>query len=190
MGKEGSQIRTEPDCSTSRRPFWDRLAETVAWCAGRADPANPQACLRDPYLAPRPLEPSYFEAVHHVALNRQLKLGRGWLRPTQPLSGGRLLVYFPDAELSDGAAEAETGGYFDVFNTPPWDTWVAFVHEPGDADSSFANYLIAWVPPSFVGPASMGIRINPEGCIAWLDESRLHFAGSLHEVFGGRVRES
>jgi hypothetical protein len=182
--------RTEPDCSTSLQPFWDRLAETVAWCGPRADLGNPQGCLREPYLAPRPLEPSYFDAVRHVALDRQLKLGREWTPPVNPLSGGRLLIYFPDAELSDGAAEAETGGYFDVFNTPPWDTWVAFVHEPGPPDSSFANYLIAWVPPGYVGAASRGIEVNPEGCLAWLEESDLNFAKSLHQALAGRVREA
>ena len=165
-------LRIEPDCSVSPQPFWERLAETVAWCAPRADTAKPQTCLRDEYLAARPLEPSYFDAVRHVAVNRQRKLGSKWSRAGEPLGGGRLLVYFPDAELSDGAAEFETAGYFDVFNTPPWDTWVAFVHDPGLSDSSFANYLIAWVPPAFENAASRGIYVNPESCLAWFDESR------------------
>ena len=171
--------RTEPDCSASLQPFWDRLAETVAWCAPRADLGKPQSCLRDPNLAPRPLEPSYFDAVHHVALNRQLFLGHQWTRPTKPMGDGRLLVYFPDAELCDGAAEAETAGYFDVFNTPPSDTWVAFVHEPGAPDSSFANYLIAWVPPEFLGSAERGIYVNPEGCLTWLDQTDLRLARAV-----------
>jgi hypothetical protein len=40
------------------------------------------------------------------------------------LLGGRLMVYFPDAALADGAAEVQSRGFFDVHNTPPWDTWI------------------------------------------------------------------
>lgn len=81
-----------------------------------------------------------------------------------PFEGGRLLLYFPDAELSDGAAETETGGFFDVENVPPWDTWIALFRDE-DADVSFAECLIGWVPQEFVALAGRGIRVNPEECI-------------------------
>ena len=70
------------------------------------------------------------------------------LPPVQHLSdlkGGRLLVYFPDADLADGAAEASIGGFFDVNNTPLWDTWVAMFRD-AEGDESFADYVVAWVP--------------------------------------------
>lgn len=182
-------LRTEPDCSASLQPFWDRLTETVAWCGPRADVQNARTCLREPYLGPRSLEASYFDAVRRVASERRLKLGRTWPRPTALLGGGRLLVYFPDAELSDGAAEAETAGYFDVFNTPPWDTWVAFIQETGPPDSSFANYLISWVPPPFIEAVSRAIDVNPERCLAWLDGSDLIFARTVDRGLTDKVRE-
>jgi hypothetical protein len=31
--------------------------------------------------------------------------------------------------------------------------------------------VIAWIPEPFVMPADAGIGVNPEECIAWLDES-------------------
>ena len=80
-------------------------------------------------------------------------------------------MYFPDADLCDGAAEAESRGFFDAFNTPPWGTWAAFVSEEKYANRSYANYLVAWVPPVFLEDAASGVVVNPEQCIQWLDES-------------------
>jgi hypothetical protein len=78
---------------------------------------------------------------------------------------GRLLVYFPDAELSDGAAEAETAGYFDVWNAPPHDTWVGFYEDESTPDDSFRRYLVAWVPNVFeAAVARVGLRIPGSAC--------------------------
>lgn len=163
-------IRAVPDVASSTQPFLDSVAMAAAWCGPRADPANPRSCLRTPDLAPRPLEADYFSAVRTVLRSRESRQGQpfGW-----PQAGeGRLMVYFPDADLCDGAAEAETGGWFDVYNTPPWDTWAGFFHDdrPGGGNS-FARYLVAWVPPAFIDLAARGIDVNPEQCIAWLDDT-------------------
>ena len=85
--------------------------------------------------------------------------------------GGRLLAYFPDADLACGTAEAASEGYFDVNNVPPWDTWVLLT-EPSDrvVDASYSTCLIAWVPPTHVLRAQRGIEVNPEECICWLDD--------------------
>jgi hypothetical protein len=98
------------------------------------------------------------------------------------LAVGRLLLYFPNADLCDGAAEAESQGFFDVYNTPPWDTWVAFVSEPHGTNVNYSEYLIAWVPPVFVERATAGILVNPEECIRWLDESGVSFAQLLRRA--------
>jgi len=90
-----------------------------------------------------------------------------------PLTAGQLLVYFPDAELADGAAEQETAGFFDVNNAPPWDTWVGFFHDSSAPDSSCARYLVAWIPDQFISLAQKGIDVNPERCIEWLEDSVL-----------------
>jgi hypothetical protein len=83
---------------------------------------------------------------------------------------GRLLAYFPDLNLCDGAAEAESRGYLDVENCPPWETWVALVEDTSTQDSDVRRVLISWVPNVFVPNVSAGIRVNPEDCIVWLDE--------------------
>src|SRR5690242_12115275 len=111
----------DPSDSDAPGTLWLRLAETVAWCQARVDPAAPALCLRSPKTCPRVMQPSYAAGVRDVANNRQIALRP---RPSQrrDLAGGRILVYGPDEELSDGAAEAETHGFFDVNNCPPWDT--------------------------------------------------------------------
>jgi hypothetical protein len=78
---------------------------------------------------------------------------------------GRLLAYLPDEQLADGAAEEATGGFFDVDNTPPWDTWVAWVRLAGD------RTLIAYVPPVFFDFVDRALRVQVEDCFHWLDEA-------------------
>lgn len=50
------------------------------------------------------------------------------------------MVYFPDGDLCDGAAEQVTDGFFDVFNVPPWETWVGYfedVHGRRGSDDAY-----------------------------------------------------
>ena len=166
-----SLLRSEPDCSSSLDPFLLRLSQTVAWSIHRADPANPRESLRNPHHCPRTLAPDYFAAVREVT-------GGPWRdgpRRARGLAGGRLLVYFPDADLTDGAAALESGRFFDVFNTPPWNTWVAFATDHAAPHDWNANYLITYVPPVFLKACSAGIAANPEECIVWLEDADVAF---------------
>jgi hypothetical protein len=72
---------------------------------------------------------------------------------------GKLLLYTPDETLSDGAARVASEGFFDDDNLPPWDTWVAFSR----------GILLSWVPPQLIPLAQVGIDVNPEVCIRWMD---------------------
>ncbi len=89
--------------------------------------------------------------------------------PAGSLEGGRLLIYFPDLDLADGAAEAESRGYFDVNNAPPWDTWIAMVMDAG-GDEKYP-YLVSWVPREFLSAVQKGIDVNPEQCIRWIEDA-------------------
>ena len=76
--------------------------------------------------------------------------------------------------LTDGAAEHASDGFFDLWNLPPWDTWVAFGNRPTtQRERSEASLLISRVPPQLLEHADVGIAVNPEQCIAWLDDRRL-----------------
>jgi hypothetical protein len=164
-------LRGEPDVSRSLDRLHERLKETIAWCGPRADAARARECLRTPELAARPLEPDYFAAVGTVASRRRAVLSHRFIPPRDAGQGGRLLVYFPDADLSDGAAEVESEGFFDVWNCPPWDTWVGIFRDERGAGDAYATYLVAWVPPGLVELAQRGIEVNPEECIRWLEDA-------------------
>jgi hypothetical protein len=159
-------------------PFERRLAEAIAWCAPRVRGADPAGSLRDPELRPRALGPDRASAVRTVVRGRASRSRTASADGVAELQGGRLLIYFPDADLSDGAAEAESGGFFDVYNTPPWDTWVALFRDE-DADVSTAEYVVCWVPPALIEVAARGIEVNPERCIVWLEESQTNVAREL-----------
>jgi hypothetical protein len=156
------------------QPLLGRLAEAIDWCASGAALTSaltyPDSSLRTPELAPQPLAGSRHEVVDSVCRARHIALGWPRPRPITDLAGGRLLAYEPDVNLADGAAMVATGGYLDVDNVPPWDTWVDYVDEVDGA-----SYLVSWVPPSFVESVSDGVEANPEQCIWWLDEGPMAF---------------
>lgn len=161
--------------------FHSRLAQTIFWCAPRADKLNPATSLRTAALRPRMLEENRSSSVNSVVYARELYGGADIRKATIPhdLSGGRLLIYFPDSDLACGAAEQETAGFFDVNNVPPWDTWVTYFQDQQNIDSSDNEYLIAWIPPEFVDLANEGINVNPEQCIMWLSDTSIELAKVL-----------
>ncbi len=154
--------------------FLQRLTETIDWCAPRASLSDPKHCLRTPELAPEPLAGGRKAVLHSVACSRHIALRWPKPRMAKSLAGGRLLGYEPDRNLSDCAAKGVSEGFFDCLNVPPWDTWVAYIHETGGED-----YLVAWIPPAVLTLAAEGISVNPEDCIWWVDESQT----SLGEFF-------
>lgn len=162
-------LRSEPDCSASLQPFQERLAETVSWCGRRHGDPDPGTALRTAALSPPPATP-WPETVRAVAEQRRGLLGRSWRRPANPLGGGLLLVYFPTPPHSRGAARSASEGYFDDRDTPPWDTWVAYLEEPG------RSYVVAWVPPAVLAQATAGVAAAIGGrkagsSLAWLEGS-------------------
>jgi hypothetical protein len=95
------------------------------------------------------------------------------------LADGDLLLYLPDQQLADGAAEQASDGFFDMDNTPPCDSWVALVREPR-ADRSSRDHLICYVLAELRGTAQRGIDANLEGCILWLRDAPKTFGVVEH----------
>jgi hypothetical protein len=91
------------------------------------------------------------------------------------LAGGRLLLYEPDINLAHGLEESETCGYVDIDNTPPWDTWIAYLY---DRDK---NFLLSWVPGEFISLVTAGIEVSPEESFRWLDEQTLQWTSILRD---------
>jgi hypothetical protein len=169
--------RSEPKLEASLAPFWKALQKVIDWSGSRVNRADLSNCLRSKHTRPNPLEGTRFGSVRDVV--RAVRTGQPPRAPLESLEGGRLLVYVPDLDLRDGAAEAETDGFFDVYNAPPWDTWVAFVED----DIGFEYpYLVSWVPPSLIEIVARGIQVNPEECIRWLDDSPVGLRSLLREA--------
>lgn len=137
-----------------------------------ADPGSILPPLRDQLRSEslRPLAESVGQSgtncrkiVEQVAEARSRILqesGREFSSSGSDLCRGRLLLYAPQENLADGAAEYGSFGFFDVDNVPPWDTWI----------SMFEKYLTSWVPAPLIGMAQEGIDANPEQCILWADD--------------------
>jgi hypothetical protein len=66
----------------------------------------------------------------------------------------------------DGAAQAESDGWFDENDLPPWDTWVCYARL-GTRPFTSHETLVAVVPPAWQDAAGRGIRVNPLDCIQW-----------------------
>jgi hypothetical protein len=139
--------------------------ETRLWCH-YPDFHRSDFMLRN--LRPHALAGTRRDVVQSVMSQRSVALSQrklsfeikeSWLK-------GRLMIYLPDTNLCDGAATMETTGWFDWDNTPPFDTWVAYV-----APERSQGFLLSWVPERFIEIVNDGIEVNPEQCIAWADHA-------------------
>jgi hypothetical protein len=156
----------------------ESLADTIAWCSSRPQPWSPLVSFRSIDIAPEFGSNDRKSWVDSVARQRRRALGGGkhslpkriyWFE-------GRLLAYFPDENLACGVAEAETGGFLTVDNVPPWDTWLAYLHE-----DDRATCLVSWVPGKMTRIVDSGIKVNPENCFDWVHVRRPHLLESLAE---------
>lgn len=163
---------TDPDMIPDMVLF-TRIAEAIRWCAIVRQSQKSKATLRSRDLQPALLSGSRVDVVSDVVSTRHWKVADSLASPIQTmpsLEGGRLLCYFPDADLCDGAAEIASEGYFDAHNTPPWDTWVSYFQDGSDPVGCYDNYLLAYVPAQLVPLAVAGMMVNPEECVAWLHD--------------------
>ena len=153
------------------------MAETIAWCSSRPRPWVPLVSFRSIDIAPEFGSNSHKSWIQSVATQRRRVLGSGNIASKKKFDGydGRLLAYFPDESLACGVAEYETQGFFTVDNVPPWDTWVAYLHDEDDQ----TNYLVAWVPGPLTRIVGEGIRVIPEECVGWADVRCPHLVKSL-----------
>jgi hypothetical protein len=110
---------------------------------------------------------SYSEESRQNMVNHVIDL-RSSLIKSQPLREhassagrlrGRLLLYVPSENVSDGASRYASNGFFDAYDCPPWDLWLQY------SDRT----LISWVPEMLFPLAQAGIDANPVECVRWAD---------------------
>jgi hypothetical protein len=174
-----------------KKNFLRSLTEAIVWCLQAGNIADPKMSLRtfEPDCTPLSSQSSQVSSVSLDRWRCLRSIGQGDPEVVTDLRGGRLLAYFPDDTLCDGVAAAESDGFFDDVNIPPYDTWVWMVQDvrtvayaDGHKAVKPANFLIAWVPPIFLELANGGIEVNPEECIAWLDTLDNPFTQKLKQL--------
>jgi hypothetical protein len=185
--------------STHDMPGWftAQLAETVEWCQGRVDLSDPERCLRSPKLRPQLgphdgtatalwVNPEMVEGV--VQRRRQLLAERGWLGSNElpVLRGGQLLLCAYEYTNHNGATAAETSGFLDDHDVPPWDTWIGEVaglpgsDPPGTWGGTgpptlmsalslgtrppHSGMLVCWIPSVFIDVVQGGLTPNASAC--------------------------
>ena len=166
--------------------FQEVLAEAMNWCAARAALEDPRQSLR---TLPVPAGQANFNlsperraaCVDNLIAERGFRIhsGTGLHDAMKPPHNGKLLLFYPDGSLSDGAAEVASRGFFDGGNVPAWDTWVYYGTDGSGSTSSDQSFLVSWVPRQFVPLVHGGIEVNPEGCIEWASARDRLFTRSL-----------
>jgi hypothetical protein len=180
--------------ATERANLRRSLLEAVLWCDPRAGLSAPSSCLRSEALRPYIFNDSRHHTIHDVAFARHLCLEQAGLivrrggyaeelvdtsdvgRAIALVKRGRLLVWQRDDTIDDRAGQAETSGYLDESDMPPWDTWVAYV----DAER-ISGYLVSWVPAIFIDAVERAIAINAYGALYWLKGTTLLLANILEK---------
>ena len=179
---------------TSEEAFLRSYHAAQVWCAANADSASPESCLRSAALEPtsplvdmaivKDLVGRGFSEYDDLFSRRVTEVARLAARRDELLStshapsGGRegkLLVFDVESTMFETISEARSGGFFDKYDCPPWDTWIAYVveawgkapHAPGWPPQA---YLVSWVPEELVALAHRGVTDNPVGCLHWLDD--------------------
>jgi hypothetical protein len=138
--------------------------EAAIWC----DTVAPEHDLRTAALRPAigdwPTSEELARAVHTLIEQRRDLLSTFAARET---TNGRLLVCHLNESISSGESEAETSGFFDIDDRPPWDTWLWSL----PSDNSDEATLLSWVPQRLEPIVSRGIAVNPYECVYWLSDA-------------------
>ncbi|MBJ6760272.1 hypothetical protein JGU66_05820 [Myxococcaceae bacterium JPH2] len=172
----------------------EKVAEAAAWCEANAVLGDNERCLRK---LENPLDTERFGILSQTPdwLVRDIDDQRTKALlthriPVSPIEWdklpGRLLVYWPEDNTSDGGAASVTTDFFDIHNTPPWDTWVSYFIDSKFCDpletEAMRGYVLAYIPAAFVDLVEEGIGVNPEYCIMWLEDSKTTLSRILAEA--------
>jgi hypothetical protein len=165
--------------------FKASLRDTVQWCAARVAPDNPKECLRT-------LRSYTAESFVHLSHRKRLSVVKKLIRERRAqvdihyppdesvISAGKLLLFYPDQSLSDGAAESASEGFLDADNAPAWDTWVFYGTDGSGSQKDWdVNILISWVPKEMISLVHHGIAVNPESCFDWASQRTRNLTQTL-----------
>lgn len=122
--------------------------------------------LRSPVLKPPDSIGSFIsEATRSEIVNRLIYLRSSLVQSTGgtlslDCGQGKILLYTPCENVSDGASRFASSGFFDPNDCPPWDTWLHY------SDRT----LLSYGPEMLIPLAQAGIDANAVDCIKWANE--------------------
>lgn len=158
-----------------------RITEAVAWCSRQKAAGNslrtPELQPSHPFISEQKMSNGRVEyeplgTARRLAEVERLVTKRAALlsdfqiaiNDVSPRSAqGRLLLAELDYSIWDRLSQDESGGFFDEFDIPAWDTWIHLRH------TEKTDTLLCWVPESLVPIVDQGIHVNCVNCIRWLD---------------------
>jgi hypothetical protein len=169
-------MANQRDIELDIEAFAKHLAQAIHWCSSRLPVTDPKHSLRSlPLNSQESLINLSHEQrlilVNELILKREQHLFSSKV-PSSPLQsdlgGGKLLLFYPDGSLFDGAAEPASDGFFDWDYVPAWDTWVHYGNDSsGSSENCDENYLLCWIPGELIGKVDEGIAVDPGECIKW-----------------------
>jgi hypothetical protein len=158
-----------------------RIAEAAAWCSHQSAVGNslrtPELRPSHPFIREEKMPNGRAEYKHLDTAGRLAEVERLVMNRAALLSHfkiaisdvslrsaeGRLLLAEFDYSMWDCLSQHESGGFFDEFDIPAWDTWIDLRH------TEKTDVLLCWVPKSLVPIVDQGIHVNCPACISWLD---------------------
>lgn len=178
--------------------FIRRLNETVAWCEARGVARQPRESLRSERLRPQHevwtssggdwsalSTEQRVELVATLARQRAEALNHelpssAWLEAAR--MRGRLLLFTPGESGWDGMCDYHSGGFFDEFESPPWDTWVDFVVDEDPTTGEPLPLLICWIPEKLAVFADDGAAVSALAGLRWAIEVDCSLVRSLRQA--------
>jgi hypothetical protein len=165
--------------------LWRRVSEVELWCS-RLETPEVDLARRFRSASLRPVDISMrgarlqalgandiylarVRAVEDLVERREKLLGPSSQRASSfSRAMGGMLAFNLDACFFDGAVSAETQGFFDDEDLPPWDTWIAYTERHGAGEAG-ENVLVSWMPESYRQLAERAIAVHMCNAYAWLE---------------------
>ena len=143
--------------------------EASAWSDLKWNEKFKRESLRQYEISPQLLVDEH-TSINGVIVQRRAELKELDTSPISHNLKGRFLVFQPSASMSDCLPEAETDGFFDANDCPPWGLWVGY-KQP--------CYLISWVPEYLHELVEKGLSVSSCDPCWWLEEMNEPWAEKL-----------
>ncbi|WP_156027136.1 hypothetical protein [Sporocytophaga myxococcoides] len=163
--------------------FLQRWIETATWLEF-VIPQNGSKLLRSRELEPDNILVEATQEEQGNIIIKVLETRRNILKekniPLMKLedvvSKGHLLITEFNNTVTDGASEAESNCFIDIYDIPPWDTWLWLEYVSNE------KLLYTWVPLSQINYVQGAIDVNCVDIIHWASEINTPITHNLRQL--------